>query len=391
MEAFTFNTAETTLMVIAATLFIIQLVYYLSLYNRIHRRQVAASQNALHFAQELPPLSVIVYAGYEEHEELQRNLQALLEQDYPAYEVIVILDEKDNRSKDFLTRTSERYAHLYHSFIPDSSRYISRKKLALTLGIKASKYGWLVFTDADCHPASNQWLRLMARNFTSHTQVVLGYSGYERGKGWFHKRVAWDNLFGGMRHLGSALAGKPYMGIGRNLAYRRDLFYEQKGFSAHLDLQRGDDDLFVNAVANGDNTRVETDARAVMRLLPPDYKKLWREEKIGYTATSRYYRGWQGWLWGMETCTRLLFHAAWIAVVVVGILQAQWVMVGIAPLLFLMRWGVQAFVVNKTARDLGEQRRYYATLPLFDLLQPLQSLRWRLACLLRKKSEFMRK
>ena len=72
--------------------------------------------------------------------------------------------------------------------MPDSSRYISRKKLAVTLGIKASKYEWLVFTNANCMPQSNQWLRLM--HATSHhvPKVVLGYSGYERGKGWLHKR-----------------------------------------------------------------------------------------------------------------------------------------------------------------------------------------------------------
>lgn len=162
----------------------------------------------------------------------------MLEQDYPQFEVIVINDGNTDESEDYLTILEEKYPHLYHSFVPDSSRYISRKKLAVTLGIKASKYEWLVFTNANCMPQSNQWLRLMARNFTSRTQVVLGYSGYERGKGWLHKRVAFDNLFTSMRYLGFALAGSPYMGIGRNLAYRKELFYQQKGFSAHLNLQR---------------------------------------------------------------------------------------------------------------------------------------------------------
>lgn len=103
----------------------------------------------------------------------------------------------------------------------------------------------------NCLPESNQWLRTMARNFTSRAQIVLGYSGYERGKGWLHKRVSFDNLFTSMRYLGYALAGKPYMGIGRNMAYRKELFYAQKGFSAHLNLQRGDDDLFINKTATG--------------------------------------------------------------------------------------------------------------------------------------------
>jgi cellulose synthase/poly-beta-1,6-N-acetylglucosamine synthase-like glycosyltransferase len=177
-------------------------------------------------------VGVSTVCAREESENLRRNLGAVLEQDYPLFEVIVINDGNTDESEDYLTILEEKYPHLYHSFMPDSSRYISRKKLAVTLGIKASKYEWLVFTNANCMPQSNQWLRLMARNFTSRTQVVLGYSGYERGKGWLHKRVAFDNLFTSMRYLGFALAGSPYMGIGRNLAYRKELFYQQKGFSA---------------------------------------------------------------------------------------------------------------------------------------------------------------
>lgn len=344
----------------------------------------------MHFTQELPPISVIICAR-EESENLRRNLGAVLEQDYPLFEVIVINDGNTDESEDYLTILEEKYPHLYHSFMPDSSRYISRKKLAVTLGIKASKYEWLVFTNANCMPQSNQWLRLMARNFTSRTQVVLGYSGYERGKGWLHKRVAFDNLFTSMRYLGFALAGSPYMGIGRNLAYRKELFYQQKGFSAHLNLQRGDDDLFINHVATPENTRVETDANAIVRMQPLLRAKDWKEEKIGYASTARLYHGMQRWLAGFETLTRLVFHASWIAAMVIGILHFHWLAAGVACLLFLFRFTLQAVIVNKTARDLEEQRRYYFTLPAFDLLQPIQSLRWKWYCLFRKKSDFLRK
>ena len=231
----------------------------------------------------------------------------------------------------------------------------------------------------------------MARNFTSRTQVVLGYSGYERGKGWLHKRAAFDNLFTSMRYLGFALAGSPYMGIGRNLAYRKELFYQQKGFSAHLNLQRGDDDLFINHVATPENTRVETDANAIVRMQPLLRTKDWKEEKIGYASTARLYHGMQRWLAGFETLTRLAFHASWIAAMVIGILHFHWLAAGVACLLFLFRFTLQAVIVNKTARDLEEQRRYYFTLPAFDLLQPIQSLRWKWYCLFRKKSDFLRK
>ena len=268
---------------------------------------------------------------------------------------------------------------------------ISAKKLAVTLGIKASKYDWLVFTEANCQPQSNQWLRLLARNFTSRTQVVLGYSGYERGRGWLHKRIAFDNLFTSMRYLGFALAGSPYMGIGRNLAYRKELFYREKGFSAHLNLQRGDDDLFVNHIATAENTRVETDADAIVRMQPVSGAKDWREERIGYASTARLYHGAQRWLAGLETTTRLTFYTVWIALLVISVLNFHWLAAGITFLIWVLRFILQAVIINKTAKELNDQRRYYWTLPVFDILQPMQSLHWKLYCMFRKKSGFLRK
>lgn len=390
METFAINSTEQYLLTAAGILLVVQLIYYLVLYNRIGRRNRKAQRNELHFTQELPPLSVIICAR-DEAENLRRNLPAILAQDYPEFEVIVINDGEKNESEDYLLQLEEQYRNLYHSFVPDSSRYISRKKLAVTLGIRASRYDWLVLTEANCQPQSNQWLRLLARNFTPHTEVVLGYSGYQRGKGWLRRCCAFDSLFNAMRYLGFALGGHPYMGIGRNLAYRKQLFYDQKGFSAHLNLRRGDDDLFVNQVAHGENTRVETDPEAIMRMQPIYRGKDWREEKIGYASTARQYKGLQRWLAGLETFSRLLFYAAWLSMTVMGILHFHWMVAGIGVLLFLLRFAVQAIVINTTAQSLNEKYRYRLTLPLFDLLQPLQSLWWKLCYLFRDKREFLRK
>jgi len=151
MEAFTLDSTEIIVLATAGGLFLIQIIYYLCLYNRIHARSRAVKQGDTHFTQELPPISVIICAR-EESENLRRNLGAVLEQDYPQFEVIVINDGNTDESEDYLTILEEKYPHLYHSFVPDSSRYISRKKLAVTLGIKASKYEWLVFTNANCMP-----------------------------------------------------------------------------------------------------------------------------------------------------------------------------------------------------------------------------------------------
>ena len=354
METFTFNTVELILLSAAGILFIIQLIYYFGLYNRIHAHNKAVRKEEIHFSRELPPLSVILCAR-NEAENLRKILPAILEQDYPQFEVIVINDASTDETEDILGMMEEKYPHLYHSFTPESARYISHKKLALTLGIKASKHDWLVFTETNCMPASNQWLKLMARNFTPQTQIVLGYSGYDRTKGWLHKRTAFDTLFQSLRYLGFALVGKPYMGIGRNLAYRKELFFQQKGFSKYLNLQRGEDDLFINQLATPSNTRVETDINATTRINPVYRYKEWKEEKISYMATARYYhRGRNDIFRILRLSPRLLFYAACIIGIALGVLNLHWLVAGIALLIWLLRFIMQLSSVIKQSKKWEE-------------------------------------
>lgn len=390
MEAFTFNTAEIILLSGLSLLCVIQFIYYVALYKRIHRRNVACRKEEIHFTSECLPLSVVICAR-NESENLLRNLPSVLEQDYPNFEVVVINDGSTDESTQVLSDLEEKYPHLYHSFTPESARYISRKKLALTLGIKASKHNWLVFTEANCQPVSNQWLRLMARNFTPRTEIVLGYNSYERGKGWRHRYIAFDSLFNSLRYLGFALAGRPYMGMGRNMAYRKELFFNKKGYSSHLNLQRGEDDLFINQIATPTNTRVETDSNAVIRMRAIERHKDWKEEKMSYLATSRCFKGFQRYLLGFETTSRLLFYATFIATLVFSIMNLHYLTTGIALFLFFIRYLTQAIVINKTATDMNDARHFYLTLPLFDLIQPLKSLHYRLYRLYRGKGDFMRR
>lgn len=389
MEAFTFNTAELILLSVAGTLFIVQLVYYLGLYNQIHLRNKAVSKNMIKFAANAEPLSVILCAR-NEADNLRKILPAILEQDYPLFEVIVINDGSTDETEDVLGMFEEKYPHLYHSFTPNTARYISHKKLALTLGIKASKYDWLVFTETNCMPASNQWLRMMARNFTPNTEIVLGYSRYEHAKGWFYKRVTFDNLFHSLRYLSFALLRSPYMGIGRNLAYRKEVFFRQKGFSSYLNLQRGEDDLFINRSATRSNTRVETDPDATISIQPA-LRKEWKEEKISYMATARFYKGKQRYLSGFETFSSLLFHAACISGIIIGSLHSHWLVAGIALCVWCCRYILQMVIINRAAKELGENRRFYLSLPVLDILLPLQSFKFKLYRQLRRKGDFMRR
>lgn len=369
----------------AGILFFIQSCYHLGLYRNLYLHSRKEKQE-----KDTPPLSVILVAK-DAASDLQKNLPAILEQDYPDFEVIVIYDQSsDDDCDDVLKLLEDKYPHLHHSFIPDSARYISHKKLGITMGIKASHHEWLVFTEPNCRPSSNQWLRKMARNFTNGTDIVLGYSNYEKTKGWFNRKVTFDTLLNAMRYLGKAVDGHPYTGCGRNLAYRKSLYYEQKGFTSHLNLQRGEDDLFINQVANGKNTRVEASPESIVRITAPHYKKDWYEDKLNYHLTSRLYKGFSRYLMGFETCTRLLFLLMVIVCIVYGILTQSWIVLGTAIMLWLLRYLMQVMVFRKTSIALGE-RKFYSTLLMFDWMQPLWNFRLKLSQRFSRKDEFMRR
>lgn len=377
----------TILPIASAALFLTQAIYYLGLYNKIYthtQKENNADVNLKH-----PPLSVIIVAK-DAANELKENLPFILEQDYPEFEVIVIYDSAADDCDDVLKLLEDKYPNLYHTFIPDSARYISHKKLGITMGIKASRHDWLVFTESNCRPQSKRWLRQMARNFTPSTEIVLGYSNYEKTSGWFNKKITFDTLLNSMRYLGMAISGHPYMGTGRNMAYRKSLYYKQKGFSSHLNLQRGEDDLFINETANEHNTRVETDPESLVRISLPKYKRIWREEKISYMATSRLFKGTARYLMGFETCSRLLFYITTIATIIISTILHQWIIAGIALLLWTLRYVLQLVVFRKASTYLGE-RKFYALLPVFDILQPIWNLGFKLQRRIRRKDEFMRR
>jgi cellulose synthase/poly-beta-1,6-N-acetylglucosamine synthase-like glycosyltransferase len=217
----------------------------------------------------------------------------------------------------------EKYPHLHHSFIPDSARYISHKKLGITMGIKASHYDWLVFTEPNCRPESNQWLRKMARNFTSNTDIVLGYSNYEKTKGWFNRKITFDTMLNSMRQLGRAIGGHPYTGCGRNLAYRKDFFFETGGFTHLMTSRAGDDDLFVNHVATKANTAVILSRDSYTWSVAKKTMKEWWQQKRRHVSVSPSYRESTKFRLALEPLTRGLFYVLVLAMLILYFPQIQ--------------------------------------------------------------------
>lgn len=347
---------------------LIQWVYYLGYFTRIFRYARKCRKGKVSYNNNFPPISVIVCARNESIN-LEAYLPLLLQQDYPEYEVIVVNDRSTDDTEEILKLLSYKYPHLKTTFIPDRARFIDSKKMAVTLGIKSASNDVLLFTDADCYPRSKDWLTLMARNFTDTTQMVLGYGAYQYKKGFLNFLIRFDTLTIGMQYLNLALGRRAYMGVGRNMGYRQRFFEQTSGFTKHLNLQSGDDDLFVNENSRKGNTRIEIDPQSVTVSNPEESFELWLLQKSRHLSTSSHYRFSNKLFIGIELLSRAGFYALLITT---ACLAYPWGL-AVASLAFLLRNIVQITVINATAKQLGEKKFYFGV-TFLDILLPLINL-----------------
>ena len=374
--------------------FLIQLLYYSILYIQLLYQRKKERKGKINYEESYPPLSIVISAD-DVTEKLEQQLPLLLKQDYPNYEVIVINDstraEEKEATNDLLERLATQHTNLHYSFTPESARYISRKKLSLTLGIKASKYDWIVFTEPGFCPTSNQWLKKMARNFTPETSIVFGYAGYNEVKGWKNRKLIYASALDAIRYLGLALTKSPYKAYGKNLAYRKELFYENKGYSSHLNLLRGEDDLFINKTATAKNTRVEVSPESILKYMPNNSNRYWKNETQNYLLSSYFYKGRQRYLLGFETFSKFLFIAGVIAGIVMSLLSFSYLWGAIFLALYLFRYLFQGIILNKNFQLLGYKKLFVLSLPLLDVWLPLYNLRLKMQLLFKGKRDYMRK
>lgn len=381
-----YNSAILFLQIFCGVMFLIQLYYFLFPYSRMFK--CSKQQNNLPENDNCPPLSVIIVTN-DSATMLKENLPSILEQDYPEFEVIVVNDESSVENDNALKILGNNYHHLYCTFIPKSAKYISKKKLGVAMGIKASKYDWIVVTEPYCKPESKDWLRSMARNFVPGTDIVLGYCNYNSDQGMFAKRIISDMLMVSMRFLGRAIGGKPYMGIGRNMAYRKDIYLSHKGFHNQLPLLRGDDDLLINEISNRRNTKVCLSSNSIMRMPLPKTRKQWKEEKIGYEVTGSNYKGHARVINAIETWSSLLFTISVLALFITSIFYREWIYTISALTLWILKEITVMEIFTKTAKAMGEKVSTY--LFVYDIMRPLYSLSLKIEYITRHNSDYMRK
>ncbi|MCU0460982.1 MAG: glycosyltransferase [Bacteroidales bacterium] len=309
------------------------------------------------------PVSIIICAR-NESENLRDFLPAVLEQDYPDYEVIVVNDCSEDNSYDVLGTYLQKYPHLKISSVNKDPKFAHNKKFAQFIGIKAAKNDILLFTDADCMPESPQWISGMASHFDDNVDFVLGYGGYQKKSGLLNKYVRFDAMTIAIQYLGMAIRGVPYMGVGRNLAYRRNVFFDNKGFGSHTYIISGDDDLFVNSNAGRFNTHVEfrkeTHTRSVPRLTFRD----WITQKKRHMTTAPFYRARDKFLLMLEPVSRILFYALFAA------LMSLLFMWPYLLIIFGLRLISQLFVLTLARKKLNEPGLTGFSL-FFDIFSPI--------------------
>jgi len=340
------------LFIALAVVTVIQVFYYGWFFSRL-----AFYQPKEKLQSQQHPVSVIVCAR-DEDEALARNLPGILVQEYTTTnEVIVVNDNSVDDTKYILAELQKTFKKLNPINLSQEAKHIRGKKYPLSIGIKEAKHEIVLLTDADCVPATEYWLFKMQDAFTPGIEVVLGYGAYHRLPGILNKLIRFETFHTALQYLSYALAGVPYMGVGRNLSYRKELFFRNKGFSGINHIPSGDDDLFINKVANKHNTAIVIDPKAFTLSMPKKTWKDWMRQKERHYTTGKYYKPLHQFLLGIYSLTLVLFYP--LCILSFLFFDWRWTLLALA-----VRLIIQAIVLKKAMKKLNESDLF----PWFILL-----------------------
>ena len=315
-----------------------------------------------------PRISILITA-HDNAMELDNHLPTLLSQDYPGiFEVIVVAEKGDGSTEDVLKRYLNNRL-LYYTFIPDSSRYMSRKKLMITLGVKAARYEWILLTEASSTPLSDTWLKTFAKNMTADNNLVLGYSNYAQGSPDYYR---FEQLRNACYCLNKAKNGIAYRNNSNNVAFKKEDFIGKDGYRGNLQFLRGEYDFLVNKYAKREKSAVETDIHAWVVDAQPS-KKAWRQQHANYLCVRQYLRRNKRFrmIYNFDHCLFHLNYIAIIAALVFSILTSRWILTAIASILLILTF----FIRSKMARKV--LKRSKTDIPIWKVVPYEISILWR--------------
>jgi glycosyltransferase involved in cell wall biosynthesis len=322
---------------------LIQLFYYVWFFRRL-----AFYNPTVEDTSQQHPVSVIICAR-DEASKLVTHLPGALVQTYPStHEVIVVNHNSQDDTRFLLDEFKKTFKGLHIVNLEHDALGIPGKKYPLSMGIKEAKYEIVLLTDADCVPASEFWMQKMQDGYGKGIEVVLGYSPYNKKPGFLNKIIRYDTFHTALQYLSYALAGIPYMGVGRNLSYKKELFFRNKGFSGINHLPGGDDDLFINKVATKKNTKIVIDPDTFTLSEPKKTFGEWFRQKTRHYSTAKYYKPLNKFLLGMYSFSHVLFYPFFIA----SLLFFDW---RFSLSVFSVRLITQGYIYYKAMEKLNER------------------------------------
>jgi len=334
--------------------FLVQQVFFWLIHFRLIRHRTPESKDTSQ------GISVVICA-HNEHHHLEENLPLVLEQDYPEYEVLVVNHMSDDDTHFLLNSLAGQYPHLNTITIEEDLNFFTGKKFPLSIGIRSARYDRVLLTDADCRPVSKDWIRHMSSAFTKGREIVLGYGAYQREPGFLNRMIRFDTAQIAMQYLSCALAGIPYMGVGRNLAYRKEVFFRNQGFISHYRIRSGDDDLFINRVAGRANTTISVHPDSFTISDPCKSWGAWITQKRRHLSTSHHYRFGHRLLLGLHAFSLFTFYTLLAVMLALG-----WSPIPVAGL-FILRLASQYIIFGGVFRRLNE-KDIVPLMPLYEIV-----------------------
>ena len=337
------------LFIFFCVLVFIRLFYFLFFFARLAFYKTVSKSTSRTNA-----VSVIICAR-DEAANLAKNLPGVLVQKYDStHEIIVVNDNSYDETKYLLEEIKKEFKQMHVVELTQEAKMIPGKKFPLSIGIKSAKYEIVLLTDADCVPASENWINSMQDVYDDETEIVLGYGPYHKNKTFLNKLIRWETYHSALQYMSYALAGTTYMGVGRNLSYKKAIFYRHKGFSAHNNIPGGDDDLFINMAATNKNVKINVDKESFTLSSAPQSFSQWKKQKNRHYTTSKYYRPLHKFLLGLYAFAQFLFYP----IAIVAAVFYDWKIC--LPILGAFIF-IQAFIYWKTMKQLGEKDLF----PLF--------------------------
>lgn len=293
-------------------------------------------------------ISVIICAK-NESKNLKTFLPSIITQSYPDFEIVLINDASHDETLEVMHSFEKQHQNIKVVDVKGIEAFWGNKKYALTLGIKASKNDFLLFTDADCKPVSKFWIKEMSSHFTNKSSIVLGYGGYSKiKKSFLNKLIRFETLITAVYYFSFAKLGLPYMGVGRNLAYNKKEFFNANGYINHIKVRSGDDDLFVNQVATNQNTVICFSKDSFTESIPKKSFKEWFKQKRRHVSTAKHYKLKHKSLLTLLFISNVFF---WLLAIALFISTYCW---QIILSLFLLRIILQYIVIGVSSKKLNE-------------------------------------